>query len=586
MRDPVQRPVPRPAPLPARTRRAGRLTGAAVAVILTASITTATGTVAAHATARAPAPVPNVPVLSWQPCDGGFECATAEVPLDYDAPGGPAIDIAVIRHVAADPAHRIGSVFFNPGGPGGAGTDALPSFYTQFPQQVRDRFDVVSFDPRGVGRSTAVQCYPSLADEQRAFAGVPPAFPVGEAETRTWIDRYAAFGRACGARRPALLPHLSTANVAKDMDLLRQAVGDPGLSYIGVSYGTYLGATYANLFPRHVRALVLDGNIDPVAATTGRGDEARRLAVTLRFHQDEGMAATLRAFADLCGATDVATCAFAAGSPTATRAKWATLLERLKANPVTVGDTTYTYNVVVGLTGEILYATRPVPGLPGWQGLAAFLQQLWNASAAPPGATAASGTPAPRPPTAPTPLAPSSPGNGLDLMRAPLRPPARPVPADPSAAAPADTAYTGPEQQFAITCSDTPNPRDPASYRAQAAFAAGRSGDFGRWRTWAIEPCATWPAMDADRYTGPWNRPTANPILVVGNTTDPGTPYVNSLLMARELSRARLLTVDGYGHTAFLNKSTCADAVESAYLVRGALPPPDTVCRQDQPPFS
>jgi hypothetical protein len=308
-----------------------------------------------------------------------------------------------------------------------------------------------------------------------------------------------------------------------------------------------------------------------VAATTGRGDEARRLAVTLRFHQDEGMAATLRAFADLCGAADTATCAFSAGSPAATRAKYATLLRRLQANPVTVGGTTYTYNVVVGLTGEILYATRPVPGLPGWQGLAAFLRQLWNAGAAPSGAA----------PAAPTPLAPT-PGNGLDPMRAPLHSPARPAPLG----APADAAYTGPEQQFAITCSDTPNPRDPASYPAQAAFAFGRSGDFGRWRTWAIEPCATWPAMDADRYAGPWNRPTANPILVVGNTTDPGTPYVNSLLMARELSRARLLTVDGYGHTAFLNKSTCADAYESAYLVRGTLPPAGTVCRQDQPPFS
>lgn len=576
MRDPVQRPFSFPWP---------RLVGAAVAVILTAAITAATdGGRAPAAAAQTATRAPTAPVLSWQPCANGFECATGAVPLDYDDPGGRTIDIAVIRHPAADPAHRIGSVFFNPGGPGGSGTDALPLFYTLFPKEVRDRFDVVSFDPRGIGRSTAVQCYPSQADEQQAFAGVPAAFPVGAAQTRAWFDGYAAFDAACGARQPDLLPHLSTANVARDIDLLRQAVGDRRLSYIGVSYGTYLGATYANLFPGNVRALVLDGNIDPVAATTGRGDEADRLAVTLRIHQDEAMAATLRAFEDLCGAADVTKCAFSAGSPAATRAKYATLLERLRAHPVTVGASTFTYDAVVGLTGEIMYATQPVPGLPGWQGLAAFLQQLWNVVAAPTGTSVPPSTPGGRRPAptvaVPHPLAPA-PGNVLDPMPA-LRPPSRPAPAEAQAA----EAYTGPEQQFAVTCSDTPNPRDAASYPGQAAFAFARSGDFGLWRTWAIEPCATWPAMDADRYTGPWNRPTANPILVVGNTTDPGTHFVNSLIMARELSRARLLTVDGYGHTAFLNKSTCADDYESAYLVRGALPPAGTVCRQDQRPFS
>ncbi len=570
MRDPVQRLI-------------RRLGSAAVALVLAASITATTrGTQAqagtrAQAQTRVPAvpAVPTVPVLSWRPCDNGFECATAAVPLDYDDPGGRTIDIAVIRHAAADPARRIGSVFFNPGGPGGSGTVALPLFYTRFPQQVRDRFDVVSFDPRGVGDSTAVQCYPSLAAEQQALTGLPAAFPAGPAETQTWFRLYAAFGQACGDRQPGLLPHLSTANVAKDMDLLRQAVGDRRLNYIGVSYGTYLGATYANLFPRNVRALVLDGNIDPVAATTGRGDEARRLAVTLRFHQDEGMATTLQAFENLCGAADAATCAFSAGSPAATRAKYMTLLQRLRAHPVTIGAQTYTYDVVVGLTGQLLYATEPTPGLPGWQGLAVFLQQLWTAGAEPPGTSSPQAAPASA--TAP-PLAPA-PGNGLGPLP-PLRPSRAAAPAAPSA------PYTGLEQQFAITCSDTPNPRDPGSYPAQAAFAFNRSGDFGLWRTWAIEPCSTWPAMDADRYTGPWNRPTAGPILVVGNTIDPGTPYLNSLIMLRELNRARLLTVDGYGHSAFLNKSTCADAYQSAYLIDGALPPPGTICRQDRRPFS
>jgi hypothetical protein len=307
-----------------------------------------------------------------------------------------------------------------------------------------------------------------------------------------------------------------------------------------------------------VRALILDGNIDPVAAATGRGDQARRLAVTLRFGQDEGMATTLRAFLDLCGQATSSACAFSAGSPPATRAKYATLLHRLRSHPVQA----YTYAYTAGLVGEILYSTEPTPGgLPGWAGLATFLQQLWTSSAEP-SAAAIPYHAAPAP---------------LPALR--LTPGLRPTSAS------AET-YAGPEQQFAITCSDFPNPRDPASYRTQAAYAYTRSGAFGLWRTWAIEPCSTWPAFDADRYAGPWKARTAAPILIVGNTTDPGTPYPNSVAMSHELNRARLLTVDGYGHTAFLNKSTCADAYETAYLVDGTLPPPGATCAQDRRPFT
>lgn len=210
---------------------------------------------------------------------------------------------------------------------------ALAPYYSSFPAPAGARFDVVSFDPRGVGASTAVQCYPGLADEQQALAGTPAAFPVGRTQEREWIRAYAGFDQACGSRAGELLPHLSTANVARDMDRLRQEVGDERLSYLGVSYGTYLGATYADLFPGRVRALVLDGNIDPVAAATGRGDQGRRLAVTLRFGQDLGMARTLRAFLDLCGTADPPACAFSAGSSAATRAKYDELLRGCARTP-------------------------------------------------------------------------------------------------------------------------------------------------------------------------------------------------------------------------------------------------------------
>ncbi|HEX6523838.1 MAG TPA: alpha/beta hydrolase [Streptosporangiaceae bacterium] len=537
-----------------------------VPFVLTAlAVGVAANAIPAGAQASAASASPAVPVLAWQPCDSGFECATAQVPLEYRDPHGRMIDIAVIRHPATDPADRIGSLFFNPGGPGGAGTQALPLYYSLFPAQVRARFDIVSFDPRGVPNSTAVQCYPSLAAEQRALAGVPAGFPVGQTQIQTWDRVVTAFDRACGTSAAGLLPHLSTANVARDMDLLRQAVGDPRLNYLGISYGTFLGATYANLFPGKVRAMILDGNIDPVAYATGYGDAAKRLGVPLRLGQDEGMAATLRAFATLCGQAAPGACAFSAGSAAATLDKYLTLLRRLAKQPVTIGGRTFTYASTTVLVGPSLYAAEPEPGLPGWPALATFLQELWTATG---GGSSASAAPLPV----------VSPG---------LLPVIDPLPAARNVTAPdAAQAYTGIEQGIATVCDDVPNPRAVDSYPLQAAFGYARSGAFGQWRAWSVEPCAQWPAVDADRYSGPWNHPTASPVLVVGNTTDPGTPYRGSLAMARDLARSRLLTVDGWGHTVLLNPSSCAQTYESAYLIAGTLPPVGTTCQPDQRPFS
>jgi len=150
----------------------------------------------------------------------------------------------------------------------------------------------------------------------------------------------------------------------------------------------------------------------------------------------------------------------------------------------------------------------------------------------------------------------------------------------------ADTPYSGLESQYGVICSDSPNPRSPGSYAAQADLATARSGAVGPYWAWVVEPCAQWPVLAADRYTGPWNTPTAHPILVVGNTVDPATPFQGSIAMAHDLADARLLTVNGYGHTALGNPSDCADQIEEDYFVTGALPPPGTVCQQDRSPFA
>ncbi|MFF7700807.1 alpha/beta hydrolase [Streptomyces lydicus] len=480
-------------------------------------------------------PTPSVPApaLDWRPCprDAHYDCAIAKVPLDYGDPHGRTLDLAVVRRKATRPGRRIGTLFFNPGGPGGPGTVQMPQNYPLFPREVRERFDIVSWDPRGVGHSTAVNCFATAKENAAWLARRPSGFPVGARQRKTWIAAYRELGRRCEQRDAALLRHVSTADSARDLDQLRRSVGDPKLTYLGASYGTILGATYANLFPGKVRALTLDSNIAP-SAWTNHADDTPRLPTFLRMGSDRSAAATLDQFLTLCGSTTTANCAFSAGGPEATRDKFNRLMRRLRARPIG----TWTYARTVADTVNGLYVVHP-----GWTELAARLQGLWQGRA------------------------PASPG--------PLPTPPVPVP------------YTGEEQAAAVLCGDSPNPRDPGVFRTLEEASAARAGDAGRVWTWASEPCATWPTMAARRYTGPWNTPTAAPVLLVGTLYDPATPYRNAQAMAQELANARLLTNNGYGHTALVNPSSCVNAYESRYFINGTLPPPGTTCRQDGAPF-
>ena len=496
------------------------------------------------------------PRLVWHGCSGmrlgGFRCATASVPLDYRYPRGAMIKLAVIRHRASGRTRRLGSVFLNPGGPGGSGVGALPLVLGTLPAALVARFDWVSWDPRGVGASTAVQCFTSQAAEKRFLGGVGVAgesFPVGSAQMSRWIDRYRTFGVLCGRRNGSLLEHVSTADTARDLDLLRRAVGDRSLNYLGTSYGTFLGATYANLFPNRVRAMVLTSNINPRAWVQGGANSngGVSLGTFLRQGADRGAARTLSAFLELCGRTDTTHCAFSAGSPSATHAKFAALLARLQGHPT--GTISYAELVASAVHG--LYSSTT-----GWSTLAIELQRLW-VGAARPAAQVQALTPA----TA----AGSTQGSS------------------PASAAPAQShRYSGIEQLLAVVCSETPNP-SAAAFPALDALASRRSGVVGPAWAWLSEPCASWPGVAADRYTGPFNRHTANPLLVIGTTHDPATPYEGAEAMARQLARARLLTVDGYGHGT---TSPCTDRYVSRYLIKKILPPTGARCRQSPQPFS
>ena len=476
-----------------------------------------------------------VPKLDWHPCASdtqkGFQCATTRVPRNYSHPHRSKLHLAVIRHRATDPAHRIGTLFFNPGGPGASGKEALasPQGYPFFSSTLRARFDLVSWDPRGVGASTAVRCFASTKDEERFLDGVAQpgaSFPVGKAEKKKWIRRYRAFGRRCERTNGGLLRHVSTADTARDLNHLRRAVGDRRLSYYGTSYGTFLGATYANLFPERVRALVLDGSVNPRSWGHRRTklNDGRFLGTFLRQHSDQGTVKTLDAFLDLCGRTNTAHCAFSAGSAAATRDKYDALLRRVRTDPASA-DISY-----ADLASEnFRFLTAPA----AWTKAAECLQRVWAK------------------------------GRYCEIPQSSYRA----------------------EQALAIMCSESPNP-NPSAFRALDVFADQRSGAAGRAKSWFSEPCGSWPATAADRYAGPWDRHTANPLLVIGNTHDPNTPYRSAEAMTRQLARARLLTVDGYGHTELNNPSTCANGWASRYLIAKTLPPQGKKCEQDYQPFT
>ena len=277
--------------------------GAVPAQSATGASPSAVGSAAAASAATAsetivPGSTEDIP---WTTCANedadAFDCATIQVPSDYDEPRGRTTNVAVTRLPARDQENRIGSVVVNFGGPGGPGVSTLHLVgEAMFDASVRDRFDVVSFDPRGVGTSDPATCFPTAEAEQEFLSSLLP-LPLTQAEDRRFIREAAALGTACTVFGGDRIATSSTANVARDMDVLRQRLGDDALTYVGYSYGTVLGATYGKLFPDNVRALVLDGTVDP---RVWLGDADGRLFGE-RLRQAEGDAETYGEFVRLCG---------------------------------------------------------------------------------------------------------------------------------------------------------------------------------------------------------------------------------------------------------------------------------------------
>jgi pimeloyl-ACP methyl ester carboxylesterase len=498
----------------------------------------AVAALAATAVAAPAAAAPAAAPLSWAPCTEstlpGVECATYRVPLDHDRPRGATTTIALTRRLAADQANKIGTIFANPGGPGGAGRRmavVAPQFLAP---EVLARFDVVGFDPRGVGASDPLQCW--ATDEQAdALLSQTRGVPLTRAEISSTLRAYYAYTEGCKDNAGPLLKHMSTLNVVKDLDLLRRAVGDDKLSFVGYSYGTLIGATYANVFPGRVRALVLDGNVDPDQRTNHR--------LANKLGRAGGFEIALAGFLRECDAAGP-NCAFAGNA----RAKFDAIVARFRQGPVELpGNGTVTIDDLIGSVGQSLYNMASFPEMGE---VLQFVHEVLTGDA-------------------PATLA------AADVPKIDKAPPGPLLAAD---------AYTfnGYDTLLAVNCADAPLPRNPALYPAIAEAFEAKHPTFGRAEAFSEVGCANWPRIE-ERYNGPWNARTARTVLVVNPTYDPATRYDFAVRMTRQLGNARLLTLDGFGHTT--RYSSCITGWYTRYLLAGELPPAGTRCTQDVPPF-
>lgn len=488
-----------------------------------------------------------VPTLAWRQCRKAkrFECTKARVPLDYDEPGGDTIRLRLTRLPAGEPARRIGSIFLNPGGPGGSGVgfvQAIGRFL--FSDEVRARFDLVGFDPRGIVSSTPIQCFDTTQDAIDVVNIAPFFFPVTRAEEKLWIESDRVYSEACADRAGPIMDHMSTANVARDLDLLRQAVGDEALTYAGYSYGSYIGSTYANMFPDEVRALIIDGVLDPISWSTGRGNEAETLPVTARLKSEQGAYDTLLSFFSACDAGGT-NCAFSGGSP---KRRYARMARSIRHDPLELpdgdgGTFPFTYADLVGITLGSMYD----PG--SWPDFAEFLKEIRSF------------------------VYPRRAAAALDALLARL-------------GLLGEKRYQQIFEGFAgVLCSDSDNPGNTAAWSDSARAADRAHPYFGRPWVWISSICVPWPGADDDRYMGPFDRRTANTVLVIGNVNDPATRYQGAVSTAEIMPNSRLLTLDGSGHTS-LFLSGCIDGYVDTYLLTGEVPPAGTVCPVDDVPFA
>jgi len=447
--------------------------------------------------------------LTWRDCGDGLQCATLDAPVDRLDPDGPTVSVAIQRFPARDAGRRIGPLFVNTGGP----LPVLPHFRSVaagFPSELRDVFDIVAFDPRGLGRSDAIDCGFDVND---LFANVDYS-PDSESEFDRVLAVSTSFAEACAASESSdLLGHIDIRSIATDMDDIRAAMGDDQLSYLGFSWGTYLGAVYAEHFPERVRAMVLDGVVDPAAHP--------RDAIA---SQALGFEASLNEFFEWCDDNSRG-CTYHPEDP---HGAFIELMERIDAQPIAAGGHDVGPSEFDLAVASLLYLGRD-----GYPNLAAALGAAER-------------------------------GDATQLHQLYQEY----IASDGSA-----ESYQG---FLAFACGDVPLGMTVDELRAFSSELGAQAEVFGSSTALMMLPCTVWP-VQGSTVAEPLRASGAPPILVVGTTGDPATPYEQAVAVAEALDSAVLVTYEGERHTAY-GVSTCVNAIVDAYLLELTVPASDTRC--------
>ena len=471
------------------------------------------------------------PKLNWYTCYGYAKCATVKVPLDYDKPKGKKVELALLKVPAKNQKNKIGSLFVNPGGPGGSGVELAYFSRDFFSPAVTDRFDVVGFDPRGVAFSKNVKCFSSPRKAAPVLNKIySAAFPYGAKEEKAFIKAYDKHAKGCSTTGKPLSGAMSTAEVARDMDLLRRAVGDKKLTYLGFSYGSYLGEVYANLYPDRVRALAIDGVLDPVKWAGTKKTQSTPIGA--RLGSAEGAYKALNRTLLLCDQAGETKCVFAAGNPVTNYEKIAQRLRKaplVEIDPDTGERYVTTYADFVGITLSLLYFQDYGPELV--TDFARYLAELIGTSTAT----------APREQTV----------RALIKLEKSLKDQQqqRTLPGT-RLGFPYDN---GLDTFQTIACTDSRNSKNLARYAALANAADKKAPYFGRLWLWNLAGCSSkkWTVKDEDAYRGPFTKTTSTPVLIVGNYWDPATNYAGAVSTSKRLPNSRLLSSNSWGHTAY-----------------------------------
>ncbi|MGW3956755.1 alpha/beta hydrolase [Streptomyces sp. NPDC004752] len=458
---------------------------------------------------NAPSPLPG---------GGSWQCATLEAPLDWSNPKGDTIGLALIRvRASGDPAKRIGSLLFNFGGPGGSGVTTLPAFSADY-EKLRTRYDLVSFDPRGVGRSAPVEC---KSDAQLDEYFQQDATPDDAAERAQLVNRTKGFNAACEKNSKKVLPHVRTTDAARDLDLMRQVLGDTKLHYFGISYGTELGGVYAHLFPKTVGRVVFDGVVDPT-----KTPEQSALG------QAKGFQLALGNFADDC-TSKVTECPIG-DTPQDVKNRIAKLLADLDKKPIPgIFPRRLTQTAATNGIAQSLYSKD------FWEYLTEGLQEAYD-------------------------------GDGRILM----------VLSDSMNGRNENGEYSNlTAANVAINCADEKQRYTVGHIQQKLPEFRAASPQFGDFLAWGMISCTNWAVPGAAEHPDV-SAPGSAPIVVVGNTGDPATPYEGARRMADALGKGVgvQLTYKGQGHGAYDSKNPCVQNAVNGYLLDGKVPTAGTVC--------